>query len=312
MPQPLLSVIVCTFNRANLLPFSLRALSEQTLDQSAYEILIIDNNSTDHTRQVGLEFIHQHPNVRYFLEPQQGLSHARNRGCQEARGQYVAYVDDDAKADPAWGERIVAVFERVVPQPLAVGGPYFPWYESKPPRWFTEDFEKRYWGNRAKFLDTKQATLGLSGSNMAFPKEVLSRFGPFSTDEGIMKRNLGEEADLFHRIFRSGIREKKCLFWYDPAIVVHHWTPLRNAEIGYRTRRAFKSGLSVAHIKNTTLASFDFAKSFAYLFLLPGKSLLQALHSKDLWKTQWVRFLQNFFYVLGYLRGSLSQTINKR
>ncbi|MGD8380729.1 MAG: glycosyltransferase, partial [Syntrophobacterales bacterium] len=93
-----ISVIVCTYNRAELLGGTLRTLCHQTLDTSEYEVIVVDNNSTDNTREVVDEFCRRSSNVRYCFEPQQGLSHARNQGLQEAKGKYVAYIDDDARA----------------------------------------------------------------------------------------------------------------------------------------------------------------------------------------------------------------------
>ena len=98
----LFSVVICTYNRASLLPTALQTVCEQALDCTEYEVLVVDNNSTDETRFVTESFMQRYSNVRYCFEPQQGLSYARNRGWREARGKYVAYTDDECKVPPQW------------------------------------------------------------------------------------------------------------------------------------------------------------------------------------------------------------------
>src|SRR5262245_32415256 len=84
-PSPLFSIVICTFNRSTLLADALLDLSRQSLDASLYEVLVVDNNSTDPTRDVVERASRERPNVRYLRETRQGLSHARNLGWREAR-----------------------------------------------------------------------------------------------------------------------------------------------------------------------------------------------------------------------------------
>ena len=91
----LISVVICTYNRAALLANLLENLSAQSIDPSTYEIIIVDNNSLDQTRNVVEAFATSHGNVSYGFEACQGLSWARNHGYRIARGEYVAYLDDD-------------------------------------------------------------------------------------------------------------------------------------------------------------------------------------------------------------------------
>ena len=92
-----ISVVVCTQNRADLLVDLLPTLCEQNLSTAFYEIIVVDNDSTDRTRLVVEDFCRNYDNVRYCMELQHGLSYARNRGWREAKGEYICYVDDDCK-----------------------------------------------------------------------------------------------------------------------------------------------------------------------------------------------------------------------
>jgi glycosyltransferase involved in cell wall biosynthesis len=240
----LVSVVVCTYNRAEILKGAIESLCSQTADSSLYEIIVVDNNSTDDTQKVVERFAH-FGNVLYYPENRQGLSHARNRGWQAAQGEYVAYIDDDAKASPDWVERIIDAFESVEPQPVAVGGEIHPWYETTPPQWYTDDFEIRSWGKDKGFLESPKAQSGFSGSNMAFKKSILESYKGFSSEYGMVgsQMRLGDETALFYRIYQN-----HPLFWYDPDIKVEHWVPSRNMTISYLLRRYFHGGESSIRI----------------------------------------------------------------
>ena len=94
----MLSVILCTYNRDKYIYNVLKSLAENTLSPDQYEIVLVDNNCTDNTHSECDRFVKDFPEVtfRYFVETNQGLSHARNRGIRESKGDILVYVDDDA------------------------------------------------------------------------------------------------------------------------------------------------------------------------------------------------------------------------
>ena len=110
----MISVIICTYNRDKYIYRVLESLAQGNCDREAYEIVVIDNNCTDHTQDELQRFAHDFPDVclRCFTETRQGLSHARNRGIEEARGELLVYVDDDATV-----KRIYYETDRVRLQP---------------------------------------------------------------------------------------------------------------------------------------------------------------------------------------------------
>src|SRR5688572_20182007 len=117
-----ISAVVCTYNRSDRMAAAVRSLLVQTLPSTDYEVLVVDNCSTDDTAAVVDRLRQGAPNLRYEHEPTLGLNPARNRGWQAARAPHVAYLDDDAIADPGWLAAILEVFETVRPTPAAVGG----------------------------------------------------------------------------------------------------------------------------------------------------------------------------------------------
>ncbi len=238
-----LSVVVCTYNRPNLLREALASLAKQTLPSDQFEVLVVDNNSTDDSAAIAAGFCASVSNFHYVWEEQQGLSRARNRGLREALGRYIAYMDDDAKAGVDWCEKIVNAFENVQPEPVAVGGKILPWYEVNPPQWFSDDFEIRTRGEQSRFLAEDNGRDGFSGSNMAFPRDLLLSFKGFSLDFGMLGEHLrmGEETELFRRLW-----DRHPLFWYDPSIYVWHFVPENKLSINYRVKRSFSCGQSAA------------------------------------------------------------------
>ena len=130
------SVVVCTRNRAPLLEKTLESLATQTLDHSHFEVLIVDNASTDSTSDVAARWqAARRFTCRYVLEERVGLNHARNRGVREARGRVIAFIDDDARAEEEWLDRLLRALEEE--RVCGVGGRIKLDWQSPQPRWLT-------------------------------------------------------------------------------------------------------------------------------------------------------------------------------
>jgi glycosyltransferase involved in cell wall biosynthesis len=217
-----ISVIVCTYNRSEHLGGALRTLCHQTLDKSEYEVIVVDNNSADGTRELVEEF------CRY----------ARNRGWREARGKYVAYIDDDARAGEHWLKTALALLENTKPVPLCLGGPILPFYNTTKPIWFKEEI--RAWGDSPRYLGPGES---FSGSNMIWRKEIVETLGGFDVRSGVRGDylSIGEETVLFEKIWHSFEQPH---FYYSPELAVHHWVPPAKMTVAYQLKRAFAAGQS--------------------------------------------------------------------
>lgn len=299
--RPGLSVIVCTYNRADRLVGCLMSLADQTIDKKSYEVIVVDNNSTDGTARIVTEISGRFPNFRMVKELRQGLSYSRNRGWREANGKYVAFIDDDAKATRNWCANILNAFETVSPRPAAVGGEVHPFYEVSPPRWFSDDLEIRSWGSEACFLQSPRAVYGFSGSNMAFTRNILENYKGFSPRYGMSGKRLrvGEETELFSRIHGDNP-----LFWYDPQIKVFHWVPKKNMSISYRFWRSFVGGKSFASIQRRQFFSIAYFKNcigLLYFLLTVPISLLKSFNRMN---QEAVMRLEEFGFRSGYLVGA--------
>lgn len=243
-----ISAVICTHNRAAYLRKALQSLARQTLAPEAHEILIVDNGSTDATRQVLAEFSDL-KNLRYVFEPTLGLSHARNTGWRSARGLYVAYLDDDAVACPSWLERIVEVFETVRPRPGCVGGKVEPIWEAPRPAWLSDRITCALtiadWSGYPHVLTDLEKEWPV-GANIAFPVELLEQVGGFTPRLGRIGSHLlsGEEVLLARQMVRAG---HSC--FYHPDIAVRHHVPQSRLEKRWFLRRYYWQGITDASIR---------------------------------------------------------------
>jgi glycosyltransferase involved in cell wall biosynthesis len=203
------SIIVCTYNRAESLKDTLAALARLDVPPArTWEVVVVDNNSRDHTKEVVEAAQHNLPHLRYVFEPAQGLSHARNRGIAESRGAIVLFTDDDVLPEPAWLETTLTGLEKYGAD--ACGGYIAPIWETPPPAWLTE----RFYGFLAVRTDRGDdypiATPGQApfGANMAFRRQVFERVGLFDTTRGRKGKVLasGEDGEMFERILGAGLK----------------------------------------------------------------------------------------------------------
>ncbi|OHA00937.1 MAG: hypothetical protein A3C07_00840 [Candidatus Sungbacteria bacterium RIFCSPHIGHO2_02_FULL_47_11] len=181
------SVVIPTYNRAELLKQCLDALARQTVPRSSYEVIVVNDGSRDHTDAVMKEFISTHPEMSIVYLPQQnaGPAKARNRGIRRARGEFVFFTDDDCVVPDTWIETLADGYRRH-PEVAGVGG----WYEypekiytTNPfARYYTDWMHKRY-GARMENeeIKTKNFIQNPAGntSNMSYRKKILEEIGGF-------------------------------------------------------------------------------------------------------------------------------------
>ena len=234
---PKISVVVCTYNRSDLLAGCLESLCNQNLDKACYEIIVVDNNSKDDTPQVVNSFLH-FDNIRYVLERKPGLSYARNRGTIEAVGEYVAFIDDDAKAAPNWLEVVYNLLCSITPKLDCLGGPCHPFFLIQRPAWFKDQYEVRGFGISPRFLLFNEF---LSGSNMIWNKFSLMKIGMFDVNLGVIENQLrlGEETAAFMKLWALSTPP---LLYYSPDLVVFHLVPEFKMSVSYRLKRKFAQG----------------------------------------------------------------------
>ena len=232
-----ISVVVCTHRNPTLLTQTLDSLTLQTLSKELYEVIVVDNNSQDNTKDV----VDGYLSVRYVFEEKLGLSYTRNTGIDKAEGDVVAFIDDDAEADPDWVGALLKVYD-TVPDAWAVGGRVLPIWDGERPEWLSDEFAPslsiRDYGVASRPLDWPKE--GMIGTNCSFRREVFSTFGNFDINLGRVGPFLFsfEEADLQRRISQAGHQ-----IYHTNAIVFHHVPPSRMTR-EYLSKRALGNEVS--------------------------------------------------------------------
>jgi glycosyltransferase involved in cell wall biosynthesis len=241
----MLTAIICTYNRAKYIGNLLESIAANDLPKSEYEIVLVDNNCTDNTKEVCDAFVKTHKDVqfRYVVEPEQGLSAARNKGIKEAKGELIVYVDDDALVD-TWYLRTIVEYMDAHPEISAVGGPIIPLYEdTEEPKWMTR-YTKELLCGYLYFGEEERAFPGdryPGGGNAAYRANVFEQVGLFNTALGRKGNGLmgSEEKDIFDKMRAQGMR-----FMYLPKMILHHIIPRKKLERDYFDRLTLQIGQS--------------------------------------------------------------------
>ncbi len=198
------SVVVPTYNRQLLLKRTLASLVAQRTSSARYEVLVVDNNSTDDTRAVVEGFTRQSPNVRYFFEPRQGVSYARNTGIASAHAPILAFIDDDVEASSTWIETIKQTFDAHA-EIDCLGGRIEPRWAAPRPAWLTPMFSAAVALQTDKaptpYVDADHAAPCLMTANFACRRRALEEVGGFSVD--YMR---DEDRELQLRLWTAGKR----------------------------------------------------------------------------------------------------------
>ena len=305
------SVVVCTFNGESRIIRTLSSLVEQRYHKDAYEIIVIDNNSTDRTSELVNSFILNHPeyNIRYFLEKPQGLSYARNRGIKESRGKVVAFIDDDAEADRNWLSRIVVTFEKNHVE--CVGGRVQGVFlENKKPEWLHKDLLPFLgiidYGGRKRSLSYPRYPFGV---NIAFKRSVFENIGMFETRLGRKGACLlsGEEAALCCEMEKKGAK-----ILYAPDILVYHNISSERLTRTWFKQRAFYQGLSEVMLERKYMNSRYISIKLIKIIISLPLNVLNYLRGLIFVRKD-IRFLaicKEYVYI-GYIYGLIQRTYGK-
>lgn len=270
--KPELSVIICTYNRVQTLPECLEKLAVQHFPPERYEIIVVDNRSTDATPEVVRKFFQSHPELRfrYVVETNQGLSFARNRGIREAAGDVVVFIDDDAFARADFLEELAGFFNRY-PDAAACGGRIYPRFESKRPEWMssfliplTSSLDR---GDRLRLFPARKFPIG---ANMAVRRDRFDRYGDFNVRLGRSGNRLegAEEKDLFYRLQQKG--EK---IYYLPSAIVEHFVPDRRLTFDFFKRQSLGIGYS-EKLRARSVSKGEYIKSIGREGVKWGGSLV--------------------------------------
>ena len=242
-PPPLVSILVCTFNRDRLLPGALRSLLAQTgIDQDATEIIVVDDGSTDATQRIIAELQRDSPiRIVAVTGAHVGLGAARNLAVSHARGAWLAFFDDDQIADPCWLAALLASASAA--QVDGVGGrTELRFLEARPAevtRTVRRLLSEKRGATARRVQWRREAVPGMTipaTSNALVRSALLARLGGFRPEV-----NYGEDAEFFRRARRAGAR-----FAYSDAARVEHLIPPERLRLAYLLSLARRAGAAAA------------------------------------------------------------------
>lgn len=282
-----LTIIICSYNRAKYIEAALNSLYHQSISLDQFEVIIVDNNSTDETPATynSWKASHTEGDFNYSTELQQGASFARNKGAFLASGEWLCFMDDDAIATDSYVENILKQIE-INPQIVGFGGRIIPKYIPREPAWMSY-YVASLVGN---FDYAPIATPFKNGkypieSNMIVKKKIFEKIGGFNTNiPGVVGdfRIGGEGKDLFYKIISLGET-----IYYDPSMIVYHVVEVSKLTPKYMYRVA--SGIGRGERERTKSISsmhyllkiFEYILKFGASIILAIKYLFQFTPAKS-------------------------------
>jgi len=302
-PGTSLTVALCTHNHERRLERTLRGLAQVVPPDCPWELLIVDNASTDGTRQLAAASEWRTPrmNVRVVCEEKLGLSNARNRAIQEATGEYIVFMDDDETPDPQW----LSAYERVISaeRPDGLGGRIEVMFvDGERPVWLQDELlgflGQLNHGNAARRLQSPSTPI--FGGNFAFRREVFARIGVF--DSGLGRKGTvntgGEDTEIYRRMIASG-----CNVWWVPEAVIYHRIEARKLRRGYFLDLHFRQGRIEGMRKRGAASRIP----PAYLLPQLWRAMQAALSQRfTRGRDTSLRKEMNVAYFLGYILGWVS------
>lgn len=271
--QPRVTVAIPTYNRAAILRQTLATLARQDFPATDWELLVIDNASTDDTPAAVAEFAGSLPPPRYLLEREQGLNHARNRAIAEARGEVLIFGDDDILVRPDWVRQMSEpLLADAAPRRIgALGGEVIPVFPEGVPEYV------KTWHRPLRFRADLGPVGGRNspmGANLAFRRAVFAEHGLFRADLDRKGGSLlsGGDSEMIQRLRRAGLE-----IWFAPDAEVQHQMPATRTAFRYVARHAFDNGRSAVIERGQSSPGFLFSRFFANLLKLAGQFLLASL-----------------------------------
>lgn len=236
--RPSVSILICTRNRANSLLKTLESLQHLNVNIDNFEIVVIDNGSTDNTAEVIGNYVKACTfRLRHVIERRPGLSFARNTGIRHSSGKLIMFTDDDCRVAPDWVTNAIRLF---IGDPLQIVAGRVELFDRAKPSPVTKTLP-----HSETMASIHQIFGFLHGANMVFSRSVCDKIGLFDVRLGAgTKTRAGEDTDFVYRAFQAGVRVS-----YDPDLIIYHDHDRVGAEALYKQAQGFSVGMGALVIK---------------------------------------------------------------
>lgn len=242
MVEPKIAAIICTFNRADILARCLDSLARQNLPEQDFEVIVVDNNSSDQTQQIISTYCANFLNFKYVSEKRQGLAIARNTGVTLTNAPLVSFTDDDAEVPLDWLSRYLELSNSSKYKTAAFGGEIIPVWPDSEPDWLSEKMLHMLsahlgWSKDARFLKDDE---WLCEANTTYVRNVLLHYGGFPENLGRIGGNLLSGENIVNKLMENDGYG----FFFDPEISVHHHIDPARLNLNWFKKRSFWQGVT--------------------------------------------------------------------
>lgn len=294
-----LSIIIPAFNRFDRTVECIESLLlQKTPPGCRYEIIVVDNNSTDNTyNRIKEKF--SPTELKLIFEPKPGVSAARNAGARVAEFNYIFFIDNDIILDKDGLNLLFDYIKTTEDDVIAAAGIIRPRYTYKPPFWYSDSFETRSFGDIERKLENCDLNAGIPGGFCVYKKATFWEAGGFDVDRGVSGHQMkcGEESDLMAKILQQP-KNKNSNVVFLPFLTCKHYVEPHELSIKYRIRRSFFFGRSVKKNKKSLLllpVQFLMPLVDTFSWFLKTKSRV-----KEKFSTRLVIILSQFVWYCGY------------
>ena len=262
-----LTVAVCTYNRAEHLGRCLDTLTRQVCNSGTYEIIVVDNASTDGTKEVVRDWVSRDGRISYIFEPKQGVAHARNTALRNTTAPIIAFTDDDQTVPENWVALLMSGLSALPSNVFALGGEIDPVFECERPEWLTDKLLRPLsarvgWSETPRFLQGKE---WIGEGNSAYRTELLRKYGGFTEE-------LGRHGDLLlssENFVNDVARRDGCLIYFDPRIRITHFIPASRLSKDWFRRRFFWMGVTRSMLPRIAESRYGFSHDHLRKLHLP-------------------------------------------
>lgn len=295
----ILSIIICTYNRAAILDICLKCAVADLADRKDVEILVIDNASTDHTVEVVAKFTKYCNSIKYIQEEAIGLSNARNTGARRATSNWLLYIDDDTKLRKGNIEMVIDTIENF--DFAMFTGIYEAWHKGSPPKWLPESTGTYRLRGSVEIREIGEDYV--TGLVMAMKKDTLAQVGMFPTELGMKGDQVayGEESYVEAQMKVNGFR-----VGINPNLVVDHLVGAHKYQLSWHLSAAYQKGVSNIAIdaSQSKVAVFISLMSFILVgWIRPGIKMV--VDKSFYWQNFVIRYWGSILYHIGQLRAGI-------
>lgn len=248
--KPKLTLAIPTYNRLDLLKEGVDSLIEQHNQSNDWEIIIVNNNSSDNTEIFLKSYANKYERIKYFNEEIAGSSQARNRALKECRTDYILFVDDECTFKKNYIDQALDIIEKHAPK--IFGGPVHARLLSEAPKWFKPEYGE--FSNPS--ATGRSDRVFLSGANIGFKLDSILSIGGFDSNLGMFgkKMGYGEETAVEMKMLEKFGPEA---VWFDPQFINYHLVRPEKYKWPYLIRENFLRGVARAKLAKTPMERID-------------------------------------------------------